>query len=64
MSLVVTITGSPAAGSRTAHLTDQVGAALARQGFEVAGINVRDLPAEDLHLGTRVIPRRFAGRWP
>jgi len=51
MSLVVTITGSPAAGSRTAHLTDQVGAALAAQGFEVAGINVRDLPADDLISG-------------
>jgi FMN reductase len=51
MALIVTITGSPAEGSRTAQLTDQIGATLAAQGFEVQSINVRDLPAEDLLAG-------------
>ena len=51
MALVVTITGSPAQGSRTAQLTAQVGAALAGEGFEVEAINVRDLPPEDLLAG-------------
>jgi FMN reductase len=48
MSLIVTITGSPSIGSRTAQLTDQVGATLAAQGFEVQAINARELPPEDL----------------
>jgi FMN reductase len=48
MSLVVTVTGSPCAGSRTAQLSQQVGVALAGYGFEVQAINVRDLPADDL----------------
>jgi FMN reductase len=48
MSLIVTITGSSTAPSRTAQLTEHVGAQLAGQGFEVAAINVRDLPPEDL----------------
>ncbi len=48
MSLIVTITGSPSAGSRTARLAQDVGATLAAQGFEVGAINVRDLPAVDL----------------
>jgi FMN reductase len=51
MALIVTITGSPGGGSRTAQLTDQVGATLAGQGFEVEAINVRDLPPEDLLAG-------------
>jgi FMN reductase len=51
VSLIVTITGSPSSGSRTAQLNDLVGAALAREGFEVEAINVRDLPAEDLIAG-------------
>jgi FMN reductase len=50
--LVVTISGSPNAGSRTADLTDQVGARLAEQGFEVRAINVRELPPADL-IGAR-----------
>ena len=53
MALVVTITGSPAAGSRTQALATEVGASIAARGFEVAEINVRDLPAEDL-LSARV----------
>jgi FMN reductase len=48
MSLVVTISGSPSAESRTQALASQVGAAIAARGFEVEAINVRDLPAEDL----------------
>jgi FMN reductase len=48
MSLIVTITGSPSAGSRTAQLTDNVAANLRARGFEVEGINVRDLPPADL----------------
>jgi FMN reductase len=47
-SLVVTISGSPSADSRTQELAAHVGATLASLGFEVAAINVRDLPAEDL----------------
>jgi FMN reductase len=46
--LIVTITGSPSTGSRTAQLTESVAASLRRSGFEVQGINVRELPAEDL----------------
>jgi FMN reductase len=48
MSLVVTITGSPSAGSRTARLAEEAGTSLRAQGFEVQGINVRDLPPADL----------------
>ena len=47
-ALVVTLTGSPSASSRTVKLARQVGADLAAQGFEVQDINVRDLPADDL----------------
>lgn len=53
MSLIVTITGSPSEGSRTARLAHDVGASLARAGFELASINVRDLPAADL-LSARI----------
>jgi FMN reductase len=53
MSLIVTVTGSPSEGSRTARLAQDVGATLARRGFEVAAVNVRDLPADDL-IGARV----------
>ena len=48
MSLIVTVTGSPSEGSRTARLAQDVGATLAGRGFEVAAINVRDLPAAEL----------------
>jgi FMN reductase len=48
MSLIVTITGSPSEGSRTAQLAKDVGASLVARGFKVASIDVRDLPAADL----------------
>lgn len=48
MSLVVTISGSPSSTSRTNELASTVGADLRARGFDVAAINVRDLPAEDL----------------
>jgi FMN reductase len=52
MALVVTISGSPSAGSRTQALAAHAGAAIAgRGGFELAEINVRDLPPADLIYG-------------
>lgn len=48
MSLVVTISGSPKAPSRTSRLNDRVAGLLRAQGVDVASIEVRDLPAEDL----------------
>jgi FMN reductase len=48
MPLIVTITGSPSAGSRTAQLTQNVAASLRLQEFEVQEINVRELPPADL----------------
>jgi FMN reductase len=51
MSLVVTISGSPSAGSRTQALAAHAGAAIAGRGFEVAEINVRDLPPDALIYG-------------
>ncbi|HXU06019.1 MAG TPA: NADPH-dependent FMN reductase [Polyangia bacterium] len=48
MPRVVTITGSPNAGSRTAAVTEQVAAALTAQGFSVDAIDVRELPPADL----------------
>ena len=48
MPTVVTISGSPAAPSRTSQLNEWVGDLLAGQGFEVAHINVRDLPPGDV----------------
>jgi FMN reductase len=48
MSLVVTISGSPSAASRTQALAAHVGVEIAARGFEVEALNVRDLPAEDL----------------
>ena len=48
MSLVVTISGSPSAASRTQALAAHVGVEIAVRGFEVEALNVRDLPAEDL----------------
>ncbi len=51
MSLIVTVVGSPSSDSRTRALGETVSAALAEQGFELATINVRDLPPEDLLWG-------------
>lgn len=48
MALIVTVSGSPTAESRTAHLNDWVADVLAPQEFEVARINVRDLPPADV----------------
>ncbi len=48
MALVVTISGSPSAPSRTSQLNDWVGDLLGAQGFNVARINVRDLPPADV----------------
>jgi FMN reductase len=48
MPLVVTICGSPAPGSRTFCLADEVGRRLGGQGFDVASIDVRKLPADAL----------------
>ncbi|MEA2697555.1 MAG: reductase [Myxococcales bacterium] len=51
MSLIVTISASPAQASRTQLLAAHVGAQLAARGHEVQTINVRDLPAESLLWG-------------
>ena len=51
MSLVVTISASPALVSRTQLLASYVGSAVATRGIEVEALNVRELPAEDLLWG-------------
>ncbi len=51
MSLVVTISASPAPVSRSQRLAARVGGAVAARGFQVQPLNVRDLPAEDLLSG-------------
>jgi FMN reductase len=56
MSLIVTISGSPSPGSRTGQLTEQIGATLLAEGFKVRGINVRDLPPQDLIYGVGESP--------
>ena len=48
MALVLTISGSPSANSRSAGITQYIGAQLARQNVEVESLQVRELPAEDL----------------
>jgi len=48
MARIVSISGSPTANSRTLLLAARIGADLRTRGFEVASINVRDLPAHDL----------------
>lgn len=48
MASVVTITGSPSHPSRTAALVLHVADQLRARGFELASINVRDLPAHAL----------------
>lgn len=53
MSLIVSLVGSPSADSRTLALARTLNADLAKAGFEVQSINVRDLPADDI-LGARV----------
>jgi FMN reductase len=56
MALVVAISGSPSATSRTLLLIRDVAARLARTGFEVEVLNVRDLPAADLIGGQADTP--------
>lgn len=51
MALIVTISGSPSAGSRTQALAARVRGSLAASDFEVAEINVRDLPPDELIQG-------------
>jgi len=48
MTPILTITGSPSVGSRTAQLAESVSARLRREGFEVDTLAVRELPAEDV----------------
>lgn len=48
MPLVVTISGSPTVDSRTARVTARVAEVLRGRGFDVQGIDVRDLPPADL----------------
>jgi FMN reductase len=51
VALIVTIAGSPSVPSRSSLLARQVGARLAAEGFTIEGIDVRDLPAQDLIHG-------------
>jgi FMN reductase len=51
MPLIVTISGSPSAMSRTSGLALHVGAQLAGRGFEVRSISVRELDPEALLHG-------------
>lgn len=57
MSFVVTLTGSPSQSSRTLQLNDHVRKLLERDGFEVAALSVRELPAEDLLFANTDSPR-------
>ncbi|HEX8115518.1 MAG TPA: NADPH-dependent FMN reductase [Kofleriaceae bacterium] len=56
MPSVVTITGSPSHPSRTAALALHVADQLRARGFDVASINVRDLPARELLAGQAADP--------
>jgi FMN reductase len=51
MALVLTISGSPSTPSRSAALANHVAGNLVARGFELAAINVRDLPAAELLTG-------------
>ena len=48
--LIVLLSGSPSASSRSAALLEHARAALQRQGYTVETVGVRDFPAEDLLL--------------
>lgn len=48
MSLVVTISGSPAAGSRTQQLSQHIATRLRAWDLDVSSIDVRELPPDDL----------------
>ncbi len=56
MSLIVAVSGSPSSTSRTLLLARHVIGRLGRAGFDVALINVRDLPSEDLLAGRADAP--------
>ena len=56
MPLIVALSGSPSNTSRTLLLARDVVARLGRVGFDVAVINVRDLPADDLLAGRADAP--------
>jgi FMN reductase len=51
MSLIVAISGSPSIPSRSAALAHHVGGSLEARGFELASIQVRELPAGELLTG-------------
>jgi len=51
MPLILTISGSPSTPSRSAALANHVAGNLVARGFELAAINVRDLPAAELLTG-------------
>lgn len=48
MAAILSVSGSPSAVSRTAHLLRHVTSRLTRHGHEVATLNVRTLPADAL----------------
>jgi FMN reductase len=48
---IVTISGSPSLPSRSAALAQYVAVRLRARGFELASINVRELPADELLAG-------------
>jgi FMN reductase len=56
MALIVTISGSPSQTSRTSLLARYVGGKLQAEGFTIEGIEVKDLPAEDLLLARATAP--------
>ena len=56
MSNVVILSGSPSASSRTLRLLRHIGARLHGDGFNVAEIEVRTLPAEDLLFARAASP--------
>jgi len=56
MSRIVTITGSPSIPSRSAGLAQHVAGQLRERGFELAEINVRELPPGELVAGRTADP--------
>src|SRR5436190_23782226 len=51
MSFIVATSGSPSTSSRSAALAEHVAHNLRTRGFELASINVRELPASELLAG-------------
>jgi FMN reductase len=56
VALIVTLSGSPSASSRTFLLAQHISERLAADGFEVDLVDVRKLPAEDLLAGRAEAP--------